>query len=240
MYFVLVYFFYHYFTTVYNTFSIPMILPPIPVFFLQVAWSQFLLPHLLHSCTLIRIWKVMMVRQESPGLIASVENSCLPKTDLYVTAKVLINQKNKERSCYSIQTIPLVSHQRTVHPSSTTRVMTLILEGLTGRQEWPLHLHPWAKMKMHLNLNGGKSCRAMHLKKTVGMYLLYCRERQAIYVPAEPGKGWAFQSSSLRNFPHQNVISHCGFLSLPHCPLSTKLPDMTGSLSHPNTAWHVY
>lgn len=83
-------------------------------------------------------------------------------------------------------------------------------------------------MKMHLNLNGGKrqSCRAMHLKKTMRMYLLYCRERQAIYGPVEPGKGWAFQSSPLRNF------------SPPECHISPRITEPASLSPFYEASWY--
>lgn len=130
----------------------------------------------------------MTARQVSRGPIESAENSCHPKTDLCVTAKVLINTKNIKRSGFSKQTKPLVSHQRTVHPSSTTRN-----SGGTCRT-FRLNRSPvWAKMKMRLNPNG-QICRAMHLKR---QWECSCFTEE-IYVTG--GKGWAFQSSSLRNF----------------------------------------
>lgn len=130
----------------------------------------------------------MTARQASRGPIESVENSCHPKTDLCVTAKFLINTKNKKRSGFSTQTRPLVSHQRTVHPSSTSRNSRGTCS-TSGLNRSPV----WAKMKMRLNPNG-QICRAMHLKRQWECSFFTAE----IYVTG--GKGWAFQSSSLRNF----------------------------------------
>lgn len=162
-----------------------MVRPPWLRYFIprQVAWSPFLLPHPPRSCTLIRIWRVTTARQASRGPTESVENSCRPKTDPCVTAKVLTNPKNKKRSCFSTHThqtsriapthcSPLIHDTR--HDFNSGGILQDFRNDLCtcilGLNCSPV----WAKIKMRLNqMVRSVEPRTSKDNENVEMYCMY-------------------------------------------------------------------
>lgn len=190
----------------------------------------------------------MTARRASPGPTESEENSCHHKTGPSVTAKVLINLKSKERSCFSIPAKPHIIAPTALFTPYPHPTLVLFYEGLAGLQDdlwnctFGLNSSPlWAKIKnVYTQMAEGDCFSNRDIFPWILSSRQICREdnenvsawrqRKTLYIQVTTGKGWALQRSSRRNGTFRWKKNHTedswACITFPH----TRLP---------NTAWHV-